>query len=104
MAGFGVDAQAVEDYLTNDIPDLSSLSDEEARVICAEQLWIDCIVRPVEGFTHWRRTDVPALQQPEGSFTPNLCVRLDYPPDELNANTSAPDPVNPDQRLWFDVD
>jgi hypothetical protein len=103
MSGYNIDAAVIEDYLSNEIPDLSSVSNEEARVMIAEQAWIDCVVRPVEGFTSQRRTDVPTLQLPEGANVPGLCVRLDYPPDELAANTNAPAPVLANVKMWFDV-
>lgn len=91
-------------FLGGSIPDLTTLSDEDARRIIAEQLWIDCIIRPLEGFTHWRRSEIPALPVPDGAVTTNILRRLPYPPDEINANTSAPEVLpTVDEKLWFDL-
>lgn len=103
MTRFAIPTEDVDNFLMNSIPDLSGETAEEARRIIAEQLWMDCIIRPLEGFTHWRRTEIPALALPEGAVTTELLRRLPYPPDEINANSSAPE-VLPmvDERLWFD--
>ncbi len=103
MNNYDIDATAITDYLDNSIPDLTTLSADDARAIIAEQLWIDCIIRPLEGYTHWRRAEIPALPVPEGALTTNFIRRLPYPPDEINANTSAPSVLpTVDERLWFD--
>jgi hypothetical protein len=102
MAQNGLTGQAVEDYLTNSIGDLSAGSAEEARVKVAQQEFIDCVIRPVEGWTNWRRTEVPALQLPEGAQTGNLIRRLPLPPDEVAANTNAPAQEQLDVKMWFD--
>ena len=103
MNRYGIDPAEVTTFLDNSIPDLTTLSDEDARRIIAEQLWIDCIIRPLEGFTHWRRSEIPALPVPDGAITAGILRRLPYPPDEIAANTSAPEVLpNSDERLWFD--
>lgn len=102
MTQYQIDQEAIDAYLANEIPTLSTLTSEEARVVIAEQEWIDAVVRPLEGWTTWRRTEVPALSQPEGSLTTELLRRLPYPPDELNANTNAPEDPDLDARMYFD--
>jgi len=103
MSAYGISQTEIDAFLLTSIPDLTSLSDEDARRTIAEQLWIDCIIRPVEGFTHWRRSEIPALPVPEGAATTSILRRLPYPPDEITANTNAPEILpNPDVNLWFD--
>lgn len=98
----GLTGQAVDDYLANSIGNLASGSSEEARVKIAQQEFIDCVVRPVEGWFNWRRTEIPSLQLPVGAQTGNLVRRLPLPPDEVAANSSAPSPEELDVKMWFD--
>jgi hypothetical protein len=103
MEQYNIDNVTIENYLNDAIPDLVTLSDEEARAVIAEQIWIDCIIRPLEGFTHWRRAEIPALPVPEGAALTNFLRRLTYPPDEISANNSVPEVLpNADEKLWFD--
>lgn len=102
-ANLEIDQEAVNQYLDNEIPDLSGLSQEEAVEVIAEQLWIDCIIRPLEGSVHWRRNEIPQLDVPEGALTTNLVRRLPYPPDEISANSNAPEELpQVDEKMWFD--
>lgn len=101
MAWHGVSQDAIDEYLANEVPDLTTLSANEARRLIAEELWVDCIIRPLEGFTHWRRSGIPELNVPDGAITTGLFQRLPYPPDELAANSNAPAVVPTDQRMWF---
>ncbi|MEM6830239.1 MAG: SusD/RagB family nutrient-binding outer membrane lipoprotein [Bacteroidota bacterium] len=98
----GISQDAITAYLDSEIPPLASLSQEEARVVIAEQEWIDCIIRPLEGWTTWRRTEVPALSLPDGAATTSILRRLPYPPDELAANTNAPADPDLDEPMYFD--
>ncbi len=99
MMHYNIETATIDAYLAG-IPAFSSA--EEARQVIAEQEWIDLIIRPVEGWTTWRRTEVPALELPEGAQTTNLVRRFALPPDELDANTSAPEPEPLDTKMWFD--
>ncbi|MDX1684031.1 MAG: SusD/RagB family nutrient-binding outer membrane lipoprotein [Saprospiraceae bacterium] len=102
MQSYGIDQANIDGYLNNEIPDLTSLTPEEAVEIIAVQHWIDCVIRPVEGWTSWRRNEYPALNLPEGAATADLFRRLPLPPDEIAANDNAPDPEAADVPMWFD--
>lgn len=101
MTYFGLDETTINDYLAT-LPDLSSLSAEQARVAIAKQQWVDLLMRPMEAWTNWRRTDVPELEVPNGALTAGLIRRLQYPPDEVSANTNTPEQQPLDANLWFD--
>src|SRR5690606_10056211 len=77
---YGVSSSEIETYL-NSSPALNTLSEDEAIEAIAQQQWIDFIQRPLEGWTNWRRTEVPALELPKGAQTGNLIRRFQYPPD-----------------------
>lgn len=102
MAQYGISGQPVDDYLTNGIGDLTSGSAEEAVDKIAEQYFIDCVIRPVEGWVHWRRTEVPSLELPVGAQTGELLRRLPLPPDEVASNSNAPTQKPLDEKMWFD--
>lgn len=100
MANVGVDAT---DFLAS-VPNLTTVSEADAREIIANELFIDCIIRPLEGSTHQRRSDLPVLELPAQAQTTGLFARLPYPPDELSANNNAPAVLpDVDDKLWFDV-
>ena len=76
--------------------------------LIAEEAWIDLIIRPVEGWTHWRRTETagvgfPNLKLPDGAQTGDLMRRFPLPPDEVAANTNAPTQRPLDENMWFDL-
>ena len=102
MAQYTIASDVIENYLANDLPVLSDLSQEAAVDVIAEQQWLDLVIRPVEGWTTWRRHEVPALAVPDGAATVDLIRRLPYPPDELSANTNALTDPPLDQKMWFD--
>ena len=102
MAVNGI-ADADADAYIAGIGDLSGMSKAEALAAIADEIWIDCVIRPLEGFTHWRRTEMPTLELPARSTTVNLLRRLPYPPDEIGANANAPESIpNVDEKMWFD--
>jgi len=103
MASYNLDQESIDSYLNDEIPDLTSVSQAEVVEIIAEQLWIDCIVRPLEGSVHWRRNEIPALEVPEGALVQGLFRRLPYPPDEIAANSNSPETLpQVDEKMWFD--
>ncbi len=76
--------------------------------LIAEEAWVDLIIRPLEGWTHWRRTEIngvgyPDLELPDGAQTADLMRRFPLPPDEVAANTNAPTQRPLDEKLWFDL-
>ncbi|GJM27522.1 MAG: hypothetical protein DHS20C17_01570 [Cyclobacteriaceae bacterium] len=100
MLSYGIDAADIDAYLAG-IPTAT------VQVI-AEEAWVDLVVRPLEGWTHWRRTEVngvgyPNLQLPDGAQTGNLMRRFPLPPDEVAANTNAPTQRPLDEKMWFDI-
>lgn len=100
MLSHGIDQADIDAYLAG-IP--------TATVeLIAEEAWVDLIVRPLEGWTHWRRTEnagvgYPDLELPDGAQTGNLMRRFPLPPDEVAANTNAPTQRPLDEKMWFDL-
>ncbi len=100
MQSHNIDQGAIDAYLAG-LP--------QATVpLIAEEAWIDLIVRPLEGWTHWRRTEIggvgyPNLELPDGAQTANLMRRFPLPPDEVAANTNAPVQRPLDEKMWFDL-
>jgi len=98
---YGVDAGDASAYL-NSIPDLATLSAEDARDVISQQQWIDFIERPLEAWTNWRRTEVPALELPFNAPTTDILRRFRYPTTEANANNNTPTQQELDVKMWFD--
>ena len=98
MAARGVTEEATNTFLESIAP----LTEANAVEIIAEQTWIDQIIRPLEGWTTWRRTDAPDLEVPEGAQTTGLFRRFPLPPDEVSANDNAPVEKPLDERMWFE--
>jgi len=99
MLSYGIDQTDISAYLAG-IPTAT------VKLI-AEEAWVDLVVRPLEGWTHWRRTEnggvgYPDLELPEGAQTANLMRRFPLPPDEVSANTNAPTERPLDEKMWFD--
>ncbi|MBX2815372.1 MAG: SusD/RagB family nutrient-binding outer membrane lipoprotein [Saprospiraceae bacterium] len=101
MQNAGVSAADIESYMEQ-LPGLAGLSEADAVNAIAEQQWVDQIIRPLEGWSTWRRHEYPALTVPDGAATTELLRRLPYPPDELAANTNAKTDPPLDQKMWFD--
>jgi hypothetical protein len=103
MEQFSIPTEDIDAYLENSIPSLDGISQDEALTLIAEEIFVDCVVRPLEHFVHWRRTERLNLEVPAQAVTTNLVRRLPYPPDELSANSNAPMnlPVL-DEKMWFD--
>ena len=100
MRSYNIDGADIDAYLAG-IPTAT------VKLI-AEEAWIDMIVRPLEGWTHWRRTETngtgyPNLQLPDGAQTGNLMRRFPLPPDEVAANSNAPTVSPLDEKMWFDL-
>ncbi len=105
MTSYGVSAADITKYLNEEVPAFATAA--EARAFIGEQFFIDSVQRWIEGWTHWRRIESPVLSIPDGASTgstdANLLRRLPYPPDELSANTSAPDgDPDLDAKMYFD--
>jgi hypothetical protein len=72
--------------------------------------WVDEMDRPLDAFTHWRRSgpegeETPALTLPIGAPEGGLFRRYEYPDvKEVLANPNAPqDRIKYDVKMWFDL-
>jgi hypothetical protein len=109
MLFYEVDPAVVDDYVDNDLTDISTLTAEEAIYEIHVQHWIDLMDRPLEGWVQSRRSgdegqEVPNLELPDGAPAwPGVMRRWPYPADELTGNINAPSelPKNYD-KVWFD--
>jgi len=101
MTYYGVEAADIDTYLAS-LPDLSSLSADEAWEAIAGQQWIDFIERPLEAWTNWRRSGVPSLELPFDAPTSDIIRRFRYPVDEANANPNIPSQKELDVKMWFE--
>ena len=97
MAYRGLSAEATDAFLATIPP----LTDANAVEVISEMTWIDQIVRPLEGWTTWRRTEMPALELPEGAQTTGLFQRFQFAPDEAAANDNSPVDKPLDEKMWF---
>jgi hypothetical protein len=96
-----VDQTAEDDYLAS-LPNLSSLSQEEAVEAIQLQLYIHNFFRTPESWIQWKRTKVPDLVTPQGSQLTDILRRLFYPPDEKGANPNTPSDPPLDSPMWFE--
>ncbi len=64
MAYRGIGEEATTAFLAT----IPSLTAANAVEVISEQTWIDQIIRPLEGWTTWRRTGLPSLEVPEGAL------------------------------------
>lgn len=84
------------------LPDLASLSDQEALEFIQTQQWIDLFERHPENWTHWRRTKVPALEAPDNAILGTIIRRYEYPPGPASTNPNLPATEQPDTPMWFE--
>lgn len=99
---YGVNEADTDDYVTNTLTDISTLSQVEAVEEIQIQQWIDLMDRTLEGFIHTRRTNVPTLTLPPGAPAGGLFARYTYPDSETSTNINAPSPIPfLDDKLWF---
>ena len=90
------------DYIAS-LPDLSSLSTEDAIKAIQIQIYIECFFRMPEGWNVWRRTGQPeTVVTPSGSQLTNVIRRFFYPPDEAGANPNTPTDPALDSPMWFE--
>ncbi|MEM9847951.1 MAG: SusD/RagB family nutrient-binding outer membrane lipoprotein [Bacteroidota bacterium] len=96
-----VSAEDQQAYL-DALPNLETLSQEEALEAIHIQLYINNFFRMPEGWIQWKRTKVPDLVTPIGSQLSDIIRRLFYPPDEKGANPNIPDEKSMDTPMWFE--
>ena len=98
----------IDTYVTG-LPELTTVTPENALYEIHMQQWIDLMDRPFEEFVQWRRSgtagnEVPTLQVPEDATSKELIRRWEYSPEEMTANINAPK-ESPKiwEKLWFDL-
>lgn len=105
MECYEADATSINDYVANNLVDLTKISDPVKEIHM--QQWIDLMDRPLDAFTQWRRSgkegaEVPALTVPRNAIPSKLMRRFTYSPDEASANPNTPDVDNLTDKVWFD--
>lgn len=105
---YEVEDNAINTYVTN-LPELTTMTQEQALYEIHMQQWIDLMDRPFEEFVQWRRSgsqgnEVPALQVPKDATSRELIRRWEYSPEEMTSNINAPK-ESPKiwEKLWFDL-
>lgn len=57
--------------------------------VIGEEKWVALFLNPFDSFSEWRRTKIPALTAPAGTFNGGVIpARYKYPDDEVKFNTS----------------
>ena len=101
---YGVSESDANNYVNNDLTDISAMSQTDAVREIHIQQWIDLMDRSLEGWVQSRRTKVPNLTIPNGAPAGGLFKRYPYPDSELSSNSNAPT-NNPlyFEKLWFEL-
>ncbi|RLK06664.1 SusD/RagB family nutrient-binding outer membrane lipoprotein [Tenacibaculum discolor] len=101
---YGVSDSDADDYVNNELVDISTLTQEEALEEIHTQQWIDLMDRSLEGWVQSRRTKLPNLTIPNGAPAGGIFKRYPYPDSELSANSNAPT-TNPKyyDKMWFEL-
>jgi len=94
--------QVEKDFYVATLPDLSSLSPEEALVELHEQKYVALFTRPIETWTHWRRTKVPEFDEPQGNAISGIIRRYQVPLSEQTANPNFPGVEQLDTPMDFE--
>lgn len=108
MLFYEVPQEDIDNFLDNDLPDISTMSAEDALYEIHVQHWIDLMDRTLEGWVQSRRSgdagnEVPNLQLPNGAPAGGIMRRWPYPDDELTGNINAPQELPQIyDKLWFD--
>lgn len=81
-------AHGAADYLASDAVAYTKAHGNFKEKI-GTQKWIALYNRGFEAWTEWRRFDFPILNVPEGKVYADIPIRLTYPIDEQNLNTTS---------------
>lgn len=106
---YEVPENEITDFLDNDLPDISTMSAEDALYEIHVQHWIDLMDRSLDGWVQSRRSgpegsEVPNLKLPSGAPAGGIARRWLYPDDELTGNINAPtDLPQIYENTWFDL-
>ena len=87
---------------TNALPDLSALSTADALEQIYGQQYVEGYMRPLEGWTHVRRTNFPELEPDSASPLSTILKRFSYPPSETGTNPNVPTGINTGDAVWFE--
>jgi len=98
----GAISDSAQTAYVESLPDLSSLSNQEALEFIQTQQWIDLFERHPENWTHWRRTKVPALEAPDNAILSTIIRRYEYPPGPASTNPNLPPTQQSDVPMWFE--
>ena len=101
MEYYGIAAGSITTFLLG-VPNLATMTPSDALKLIAEQQWVNLFNRPLEAWTQWRRTEIPAMVPVPGALAANMIRRWQYPPLEVSANTKTPTQKDLDVKLWFD--
>lgn len=108
MLFYEVPQDQIDDFIENDLPDISAMSAEDALYEIHVQQWINLMDRSLEAWVQSRRSgdegfEVPNLQLPNGAPAGGIARRWLYPDDELTGNINAPQELPKIyDKLWFD--
>ncbi len=108
MQYYDVPQGDIDNFIANDLPDISSMSATDARREIHIQQWLALCDRSLDAWIQSRRSgdegsEVPNLQLPPGAPAGGLARRWIYPDDELTGNTNAPSELpHIYDKMWFD--
>lgn len=108
MLFYEVPQADIDNFLANDLPDISTMSAADALYEIHVQHWIDLMDRSLDAWIQSRRSgdegnEVPNLQLPDGAPAGGIMRRWPYPDDELTGNVNAPSELPQIyDKLWFD--
>lgn len=98
----GAIPQADKQAFIDALPDLASLSQDEALTFIRTQQWLDLFERHPENWTHWRRTKTPELEAPTNAQLGTIIRRYEYPPDPVATNPNLPPTQQQETPMWFE--
>lgn len=104
MSALGVSTSQIDAFIAT----LPILTASNYRLELNRQQYLDLFMRPLEGWTQWRRSgtagnEYPALSVPSGALVGGLVRRLLYRSEEITANPNTPNPIPlQDAATWFD--
>ncbi|MEX0988558.1 MAG: SusD/RagB family nutrient-binding outer membrane lipoprotein [Bacteroidales bacterium] len=108
MLFYEVPQGETDNFITNDLPDISGMTAEDALYEVHVQHWIHLMDRSLDAWIQSRRSgdegnEVPDLQLPNGAPAGGIMRRWPYPDDELTGNINAPEEIPQIyDKLWFD--
>lgn len=82
--------------------------------VIAEEKWVSLFLNPFDSYSEWRRTKIPALSAPSGTFNGGVIpARYKYPDDEVKFNTTnynagiisglTPGVDSNKSKVWWDL-